>query len=130
MERTSLLYHRKWNETGGNLKTRPGRLRMYGDINTDGFGVLEMLQWCQDMDQTPMLRIFVSFYTGDDLISEANLRRYVDIDIDGLFRVFRCATALTVFGAQSLSLSGSGSVSPVAPDTSRRFVSGLAATCD
>ena len=44
MEGNSSPYRWKWNETIGPMIDRPGRPGTWGDYNTDGFGLLEMMQ--------------------------------------------------------------------------------------
>lgn len=39
-------YQWKWNETVGPIITRPGRPGTWGYVNTDGLGLLEMMQVC------------------------------------------------------------------------------------
>ena len=39
-----------WNETIGPLTDRPGRPGTWEYYNTDGFGLLEFLEWTEDMD--------------------------------------------------------------------------------
>lgn len=44
MEGNASPYRWKWNETIGSIINRPGRPGTWGDYNTDGFGLLEMMQ--------------------------------------------------------------------------------------
>jgi alpha-N-arabinofuranosidase len=45
----------KWNETVGPLIDRPGRDGDWTYPNTDGIGLHEYFEWCEDMDLTPIL---------------------------------------------------------------------------
>ncbi len=74
----------KWNETIGSLTTRDGHLGVWGDINTDGFGLLEMMQWCTDMNQAVFLGIFAGLFLNGDVISEADFPPYVDMAMEQL----------------------------------------------
>lgn len=74
----------KWNETIGDLTNRPGHLGVWGATNTDGFGILEQLQWCLDMNQTVVLGLFAGLHIGGNLISEANLPPFVDMAMNEL----------------------------------------------
>lgn len=78
MEGNSAPYEWKWNETIGPLTSRPGRPGTWGDINTDGFGLLEMMQMAQDLGQEVILGIWAGLYLDGQIISQANLQPYVD----------------------------------------------------
>ncbi|KDR85498.1 hypothetical protein GALMADRAFT_132190 [Galerina marginata CBS 339.88] len=45
----------KWNETIGRLEDRPGRIGDWGYSNTDGLGLLEYLNWAEDLGAEPIL---------------------------------------------------------------------------
>ncbi|KAF2458472.1 glycoside hydrolase superfamily [Lineolata rhizophorae] len=51
----------KWWETIGPLKDRPGRLGDWGYFNTDGLGLLEYLEWCEDMSIEPVIGVYAGF---------------------------------------------------------------------
>ncbi|KAI9759757.1 MAG: hypothetical protein M4579_002142 [Chaenotheca gracillima] len=56
------IYRRwKWNETIGDLRERPGRVGDWGYYNTDGFGLLEYLEWTEDMDIERVLAVYSGF---------------------------------------------------------------------
>lgn len=78
MEGSNSLHEWKWNETIGSLKNRPGRPGTWGDINTDGFGLLEMMQMAQDLDLEVILGIWAGLYLDGEVISQAKLQPYVD----------------------------------------------------
>lgn len=78
MEGNNPPYEWKWNETIGSLMDRPGRPGTWGDINTDGFGLLEMMQMSQDLGLEVILGIWAGLYLDGEIIFEANLQPYVD----------------------------------------------------
>ena len=51
----------KWWKTIGPLKDRPGRPGNWNYYNTDGLGLLEYLEWCEDMDVVPLLGVYAGF---------------------------------------------------------------------
>ena len=51
----------KWNETIGPLINRKGRPGDWGYINTNGLGLLEFLEWTEDMEIEPVLAIYAGF---------------------------------------------------------------------
>lgn len=78
MEGNGPPYEWKWNLTIGDLKTRPGRPGTWGDVNTDGLGLLETMQWCTDMGLTVVLGVWAGLYLDGTIIAQANLQPYVD----------------------------------------------------
>ncbi|KAF2087112.1 glycoside hydrolase family 51 protein [Saccharata proteae CBS 121410] len=51
----------KWWETIGPLEDRPGRPGNWNYYNTDGLGLLEYLEWCEDMEIEPVLAVYAGF---------------------------------------------------------------------
>ncbi len=63
-----------WKETIGPLENRPGHKSPWGYRSTDGLGLLEFLNWCEDLRMQPVLAVFAGFClngryvaTGDEL---------------------------------------------------------------
>ncbi|KAG6810930.1 hypothetical protein H0H92_009737 [Tricholoma furcatifolium] len=67
----------QWNATVGPLVDRPGRVGDWGYINTDGLGLLEYLEWCEDLNMTPIMAIWSGFSLGGDSVAEADLGPYI-----------------------------------------------------
>ncbi|KAH8648281.1 putative alpha-N-arabinofuranosidase A [Tricladium varicosporioides] len=63
------VYHYpwRWNETIGPLVNRPGRPGTWGYSNTDGLGLVEYLDWCTDLDVTPVLAVWGGMYLGNEV---------------------------------------------------------------
>nr|BDS32887.1 GH51 alpha-L-arabinofuranosidase [Gloeophyllum trabeum] len=75
----------KWNETIGPIENRPGRVGDWGYPNTDGLGLLEYLNWAEDIGAEPILGIWSGTSIGNysDLptwliVPEADLQPYID----------------------------------------------------
>jgi alpha-L-arabinofuranosidase len=58
-----------WKETVGDVSQRPGHRSPWGYWSTDGLGLLEFLEWCEDLHMEPVLAVFAG-YTLD--------RKYVE----------------------------------------------------
>ena len=58
-----------WKETVGDVSQRPGHRSPWGYWSTDGFGVLEFLEWCEDLHMEPVLAVFAG-YTLDHKTTE------------------------------------------------------------
>ncbi|KAF5385088.1 hypothetical protein D9615_001064 [Tricholomella constricta] len=75
----------KWNETVGRLEDRPGRVGDWGYSNTDGLGLLEYLNWAEDLEAEPILGIWagISIANYSDfatwpVVPEQDLQPYID----------------------------------------------------
>jgi alpha-N-arabinofuranosidase len=53
-----------WKETIGPLEKRPGHPSPWGYWSTDGFGLLEFAEWCEDLDMEPLLGVFAGYCLG------------------------------------------------------------------
>ncbi|OGE50069.1 hypothetical protein PENARI_c018G11306 [Penicillium arizonense] len=102
MEGNSSPYEWKWNETIGSLLDRPGRPGTWGDINTDGFGLLEMMQMAQDLGVEVILGIWAGLYLDGQVVSQANLKPYVDSVMNEL--EFLLGDKTTTYGAKRAAL--------------------------
>ncbi|THU91952.1 arabinofuranosidase [Dendrothele bispora CBS 962.96] len=72
----------QWNNTVGSLTERPGRLGDWGYINTDGLGILEYLEWCEDLDMVPIMAVWAGFALGGTSVAEDDLGPYIQQAID------------------------------------------------
>ncbi len=53
-----------WKETIGPLERRPGHPSPWGYWSTDGFGLLEFAEWCEDLEMEPLLGVFAGYCLG------------------------------------------------------------------
>lgn len=53
-----------WKETIGPVETRPGHPSPWGYWSTDGLGLLEFAEWCEDLDMEPLLGVFAGYCLG------------------------------------------------------------------
>ncbi|CAE6458592.1 unnamed protein product [Rhizoctonia solani] len=67
----------KWNETIGPLENRPGRQGDWGYANTDGLGLLEYLNWAEDIGAEPILGIWAGYALGGETVPESQLQPYI-----------------------------------------------------
>jgi alpha-N-arabinofuranosidase len=60
-----------WPRTIGPLEERPTHNSPWGYRSTDGMGLLEYLEWCEDLNMEPVLAVFAAYtlngqsYTGE-----------------------------------------------------------------
>jgi alpha-N-arabinofuranosidase len=50
-----------WKQTLGPIEGRPGHLSPWGYRSTDGMGLLEFLQWSEDMNSKPLLAVYAGY---------------------------------------------------------------------
>lgn len=68
-----------WKNTLGPLEDRPGHQCPWGYRSSDGFGLLEYLEWCEDLHMEPLLAVFAGYtLNGDHLPAGPLLKPFVD----------------------------------------------------
>jgi alpha-N-arabinofuranosidase len=50
-----------WKKTIGPLTQRPGHPCCWGYRSSDGFGLLEFLEWCEDLKMEPVLAVYAGY---------------------------------------------------------------------
>lgn len=51
----------EWKDTLSPISQRPGHQGPWGYRSTDGMGLLEMLEWCEDLKMQPVLAVFAGY---------------------------------------------------------------------
>ncbi|KAF7716533.1 Non-reducing end alpha-L-arabinofuranosidase [Penicillium ucsense] len=87
----------KWNETIGPLKDRPGRATTWGYEETSGMGLVEYMEWCDDLEMEPILAVWGGFALNGDAVPESEIGFYVQDALDEL--EFLTGSTDTKFGA-------------------------------
>ncbi|MGH9586234.1 MAG: alpha-L-arabinofuranosidase C-terminal domain-containing protein [Acidobacteriaceae bacterium] len=73
----------EWKKTIGPLVDRPTHLGPWGYRSTDGMGLLEFLDWCQDLHMQPLLAVYAGYSLhGEHVNPGADLQPYVDDALD------------------------------------------------
>lgn len=68
-----------WKQTLGALENRPGHKGSWGYRPSDGMGLLEFLEWCEDMGAEPVLGVYAGYsLSGDHVDAGPLLQPYVD----------------------------------------------------
>jgi alpha-L-arabinofuranosidase len=73
-----------WKETIGPLEQRPGHMSPWGYRSSDGMGLLEFLEWCEDLHMEPVLAVFAGHILGggNTTVTGAALEPYVQEALD------------------------------------------------
>ncbi|MGH2409384.1 MAG: alpha-L-arabinofuranosidase C-terminal domain-containing protein, partial [Chloroflexota bacterium] len=74
----------QWKTTLGPLSARPGHQNdAWGYRSTDGLGLLEYLEWCEDLHVTPVLAVYAGYsLSGQYAAAGPALRPYVQDALD------------------------------------------------
>jgi alpha-N-arabinofuranosidase len=86
-----------WPRTIGPLESRPGHMSPWGYRSTDGLGLLEYLQWCEDLNMEPLLAVFAA-YTLDRQSHIAEYGRFAQEAVDEI--EYTIGNENTKWGAQ------------------------------
>ena len=72
-----------WKETIGDISQRPGHRSPWNYWSTDGFGLMEYLNWCEDLHMEPLLAVFAGYALKHDYIKPgSDLEPYVQDALD------------------------------------------------
>jgi alpha-N-arabinofuranosidase len=88
-----------WKKTLGPLTQRPGHRGPWGYRSTDGMGLLEFLEWCEDMGAEPVLAVYAGYsLRGEYVKPGADLKPYI---LDALDEIeYVTGSMATKWGAQ------------------------------
>ncbi|WP_448699224.1 alpha-L-arabinofuranosidase C-terminal domain-containing protein [Mucilaginibacter sp. AW1-3] len=68
-----------WKKTLGSLDKRPGHMGTWSYRSSDGMGLLEYLQWCEDLKMDPVLAVFAGYTLNRDYLEAGPLLKpFVD----------------------------------------------------
>jgi len=91
--------HFNWKETIGPVEQRPGHASCWGYWSTDGLGLLEYAEWCEDLKMEPVLAVFAGYaLRGDRVEAGAKLTPYVQEALEEI--EYLTGDAKTTWGAR------------------------------
>jgi alpha-L-arabinofuranosidase len=92
----------EWTNTIGPIQERPGHESPWNYWSTDGLGLLEYLEWCEDLNIQPVLAVYAGYSLNHTHINPGNdLQPYVQDALDEIEYV--TGDASTTWGAQRIS---------------------------
>ncbi len=91
-----------WKNTVGDVSQRPGHMDDgWGYWSTDGMGLLEFLNWCEDLNMQPVLAVYAGYSLHQQHVAPgADLAPYVQDALDEIEYV--TGDASTKWGAQRI----------------------------
>jgi alpha-L-arabinofuranosidase len=88
-----------WKKTIGPLVDRPGHQGPWFYWSTDGLGLLEFLEWCEDLNVEPVLAVYAGYSLGGSHVATGkDLEPYVQSALDEVEYV--TGDASTQWGAE------------------------------
>ncbi len=99
LEGNTIAERFQWKETLGDVSRRPGHRSPWGYWSTDGFGLLEFLEWCEDLNMQPVLAVYAGYsLRGQHVNPGPDLQPYVQEALDEIEYV--TGDANTKWGSQ------------------------------
>jgi alpha-L-arabinofuranosidase len=83
LEGDRIIDHFDWKKTIGPLVDRPTHPSPWGYQSSDGLGLLEFLEWCEDLHMQPVLAVYAGYsLKGDHVNPGVDLQPYVQDALD------------------------------------------------
>ncbi len=84
LEGNDIKNYFKWKQTLGDLSQRPGHMSPWRYRSSDGMGLLEYLEWCEDLKMQPLLAVFAGLLLGQggEILPGEALQPYVQEALD------------------------------------------------
>ena len=91
-----------WKQSLGDLATRPGHPGCWSYRSSDGMGLLEFLEWAEDMKAEPVLAVYAGYSLQGEFVKPGpDLQPYVDDALDEIEYV--TGDASTKWGARRIA---------------------------
>lgn len=88
-----------WKKTIGDISQRPGHESPWGYWSTDGLGLMEYMNWCEDLHMEPLLAVFAGYALRHDHVEAGpELQPFVQDALDEIEYVI--GDTGTTWGAQ------------------------------
>ena len=99
LEGNKIEDHFPWQKTLGPIEDRPGHACCWGYRSSDGMGLLEFLEWCEDMKAEPVLAVYAGYSLAQDRIKAGpDLEPFVKEDLEEIEYVI--GDTNTIWGAR------------------------------
>jgi alpha-N-arabinofuranosidase len=99
LEGNTIAQRFRWKQTIGPLVDRPTHMSPWGYRSSDGMGLLEFLNWCQDLHMQPVLAVYAGYsLNGEHVAAGPALQPYVQSALEEIEYV--TGSRSTQWGAQ------------------------------
>jgi alpha-L-arabinofuranosidase len=90
-----------WKETIGPIEQRPGHRSPWNYWSTDGLGLLEFLEWCEDLNIQPVLAVYAGYSLRHEHVQNSDeYKPYIQDALDEI--EYATGDASTKWGAQRI----------------------------
>jgi alpha-N-arabinofuranosidase len=102
LEGNSMAERFDWKKSIGSLENRPGHQGPWGYRSSDGMGLLEFLEWCEDLKMEPLLCVYAGYsLRGEHVEAGPALAPYVQDTLDEI--EYAMGDQTTHWGQQRIS---------------------------
>ncbi len=98
LEGDTIADHFDWKKTVGPRVDRPGHQAPWSYPSTDSLGLLEFLEWCEDLHMDPLLAVYAGYSLKGSHVEGEQLKPFVQDALDEIEYV--TGDASTKWGAQ------------------------------
>jgi alpha-L-arabinofuranosidase len=99
LEGETIAQRFEWKNTIGPISQRPGHESPWGYRSDDGLGLLEFLEWCEDLNMQPLLAVYAGYSLDGEFVAPgAALQPYVQDALDEIQYI--TGSTSTQWGAQ------------------------------
>jgi Alpha-L-arabinofuranosidase C-terminal domain/Concanavalin A-like lectin/glucanases superfamily/Carbohydrate binding domain len=99
LEGETIAQRFEWKNTIGPISQRPGHESPWGYRSDDGLGLLEFLEWCEDLKMQPLLAVYAGYSLDGEFVSPGpDLQPYVQDALDEIQYI--TGSTSTQWGAQ------------------------------
>jgi alpha-L-arabinofuranosidase len=104
LEGNTIAQRFEWKNTIGPISQRAGHESPWGYRSDDGLGLLEFLEWCEDLNMQPLLAVYAGYSLDGEFVSPgAALQPYVQDALDEIQYI--TGSTSTPGGAQRASFT-------------------------
>lgn len=99
LEGNTIATRFNWKDTIGPVWTRPGHQDdAWGYFSTDGMGLLEYLEWCEQLNAQPLLAVYAGYSLNGSTVPQDQLAPYVQDALDEI--EYATGSTSTTWGAK------------------------------
>jgi alpha-N-arabinofuranosidase len=102
VEGSTMATYYNWKKTIHDVSLRPGHPGTWKYRSSDGMGILEYMEWCEDLHIQPVLAIFAGYTLNREYVAAGPaLQKYVNDALDEIEYI--TGDAKTTWGAQRVA---------------------------
>nr|APY26399.1 alpha-L-arabinofuranosidase [Auricularia auricula-judae] len=85
LQGTTIEHRYNWSSTLGALEDRPGRVGLWVGYQTEGLGLKELLDMCEDLGASAILGVYAAYASDDESVpNTSQLDKYIESAVNEL----------------------------------------------